>query len=293
MTKCDNDAIEMPTFLSSDYAKIPHGSDGNVSLSQVLSLIVSMKAQLSCLEKKCLSTSPSTTPIVETTPSIPAEKSSSFASVASTSSFSALSSSSSASLPAASSAFSASSSSSSASLPAASSGAPERLNAAAHVFTPDTVSDALASALPLSKKTAAAPTRPFGRRGRQQENSAENRVKRNFDRNKSVVIGKKPSSGAMSWRGAPLTTTCYIGRVDVSVTCDDIKADVISKGIDVIEIEENVTRHQRFKSFKLVIKKTDYEKLDDRDEWPEGVIFRRFFNPRVIETDGATAPVPP
>ena len=230
MTKCDNDGVEMPTFLSSDYAKIPHGSDGNVSLSQVLSLIVSMKAQLSCLEKKCLSTSASTTPIVGTTPSIPAEKSSSFASVASTSSFSALSS------------------SSSASLPAASSGAPERLNAAAHVFTPDAVSDALASALPLSKKTAAAPTRPFGRRGRQQENSAENRVKRNFDRNKSVVIGKKPSSGAMSWRGAPLTTTCYIGRDDVSVTCDDIKADVISKGIDVIEIEENVTRHQRFKS---------------------------------------------
>ena len=52
MTKCDNDGVAMPLFLSSDYSKIPHGNDGNVTMSQLLSIIVDMKAQLSNLEKK-------------------------------------------------------------------------------------------------------------------------------------------------------------------------------------------------------------------------------------------------
>ena len=53
MTKCDNDGISMPTFLSADFSQIPHGNDGNVSTSQLLSMIVGIKAQLSNLEKKC------------------------------------------------------------------------------------------------------------------------------------------------------------------------------------------------------------------------------------------------
>ena len=98
-----------------------------------------------------------------------------------------------------------------------------------------------------------------------------------------------PSSGVISWRGAPLTVDCYIGRVDHDATTDRVKAFVDSKGVDVVEIEENATRHQRFKSFKLVIKKVDYEKLDNRDEWPEGVVFRRFWRPRNAGVDGVDA----
>ena len=98
-----------------------------------------------------------------------------------------------------------------------------------------------------------------------------------------------PSSGVVSWRGAPLTVDCYIGRVDLDATTDEIKAFVVSKGIDVCDIAENVTTHRRFKSFKLVIKKTDYEKLDDRELWPEGVVFRRFWRPRNAGADGVDA----
>ena len=98
-----------------------------------------------------------------------------------------------------------------------------------------------------------------------------------------------PSSGVVSWRGAPLTVDCYIGRVDLDATTEVVKAFVVAKGIEVCDIEENSTRHQRFKSFKLVIKKVDYEKLDNHDEWPEGVVFRRFWRPRNAGADGVDA----
>ena len=84
----------------------------------------------------------------------------------------------------------------------------------------------------------------------------------------------------MTWSGAPLTVDCYIGRVDMSVSKEQIKDDVTSMGVDVVEIEENETRHRLFKSFKLVIRKFDFEKLNSPEVWPEGVVFRRFRRPR-------------
>ena len=115
---------------------------------------------------------------------------------------------------------------------------------------------------------------------KQIHRSVEERVKTNFAKNRNIVIGKKPSSGTMSWGGAPLTIDCYVGRVDFSVTPDQIKSDIEAMGIDVVSLEENVTRHGLFRSFKLVIKKTDFEALNTPEVWPEGVVFRRFRRPR-------------
>ena len=97
---------------------------------------------------------------------------------------------------------------------------------------------------------------------------------------KNIVIGSKPSSGVMSWSGAPLTVDCYVGRVDNSVTLEQIKSGVEEMGITVVDIEKNETRHQLFKSFKLVVKKIDFERLNSPEVWPEGVVFRRFRRPR-------------
>ena len=92
------------------------------------------------------------------------------------------------------------------------------------------------------------------------------------------MIGKKPSSGVMSWSGADLTVESYIGRVAFSVDAEMIKADLTSNGFNIISIEENETRHQRFKSFKMVVKQTEFEKLL-QFSWPEGVLYRRFWRP--------------
>ena len=108
--------------------------------------------------------------------------------------------------------------------------------------------------------------------------SNESRIKGNHQRNRNIVIGKKPSSGVMSWSGADLTVESYIGRVAFSVDAEMIKADLTSNGFNIISIEENETRHQRFKSFKMVVKQTEFEKLL-QFSWPEGVLYRRFWRP--------------
>ena len=72
----------------------------------------------------------------------------------------------------------------------------------------------------------------------------------------------------MSWNGANLTVDSYIGHVDTSVSAEMIKDDSTSNGFEIISIEENETRHNRFKSFKLVVKQTEFERLLEFP-WPE------------------------
>ena len=147
---------------------------------------------------------------------------------------------------------------------------------------------AVADAAPNELAPASAPGSEMNwsiaaKRPRRQQpsvRSSEERVKSNFTRKRETVIGKKPSSGEMSWGGANLTVPCYIGQVDFSVSADMIKADLINRGIDVIDISENITRHKLYKSFKLVVKKTDFGVLYSPDAWPEGIVFRRFHPPK-------------
>ena len=152
-------------------------------------------------------------------------------------------------------------------------------------ITPSALKDALKVALPPVNSTS-------GKNQKQTKRTAENRIKTSHDKNKNLVIGKKPSSGVMSWGGAPLTIDCYIGRVDCSVTSDQIKMSVVAMGIDVVGIEENLTRHGLFKSFKLVVRKTDFPALNSPEIWPEGVVFRRFRRPRPPTTGHDSLPNP-
>ena len=145
----------------------------------------------------------------------------------------------------------------------------------APVVTQEQLSAALKVALPREKDK-----QKNGKKDRVPLRSAESRIMSNHSKNRNVIIGKKPSSGLMSWGGAPLTVDCYMGRVDRSVTADQIKGDIQTLGVDVVEIEPNKTRHQLFNSFKLVVRKTDFDKLNVPEVWPEGVIFRCFRRPR-------------
>ena len=56
-----------------------------------------------------------------------------------------------------------------------------------------------------------------------------------------------------------------------------MKAGIESQGVGVVSLEEIPRRHNRFKSFKLCIKKKDSDAIKDANFWPEGVVVRRFF----------------
>lgn len=100
-----------------------------------------------------------------------------------------------------------------------------------------------------------------------------------------VVIGKSVSSGAVSFKGADLTIHRFIGNVHPDVDVETMKTDLTSMGISVIELQQNVSKFSRFKSFHLMAKRSDAEKIDNPDTWPENIIIRRFFLPRRKPSD--------
>ena len=277
INKCDNDGISFPTFVSSDFSKIPQNNDGSIGLNQLMYMIIEMKTQITNLEKKCATSA--STPIATPTEA-PTENSSSTRNDDSSSIRNDNSSSETATIPS----LPTLAQKVLASLTPSTSSLNESVPAAPPLVTQKDLADALQTALPKGREKENGQTASTENKGKKYEKrlnqTAESRVKSNFSRNKNLVIGKKPSSGVMSWTGANLTVESYIGRVDFSVTADVIKSDLIDRGMNVISIEENETRHGLYKSFRLVVKKSDFDTLNSPDSWPEGVVFRRFRRPR-------------
>lgn len=92
----------------------------------------------------------------------------------------------------------------------------------------------------------------------------------------------------MSWKGADLTSNYYVGKVDVSVDPQHIIDDIESLGVRVLEFEEIKRIPNRYKSFRLCIRRADFQKLLVEDFWPEDVVIDRFFGKRTSGGDSST-----
>ena len=98
--------------------------------------------------------------------------------------------------------------------------------------------------------------------------------------NSNIIIGKNVNAGLTSWKGADLTVARYIGRVAVGVSSEMIQTSLKSGGIDVVSLDQVKTKHERFSSFKLVVKKAQLPLIENPELWPEGVIVGRWWNPK-------------
>lgn len=92
----------------------------------------------------------------------------------------------------------------------------------------------------------------------------------------------------MSLKGADLTASLYIGHVSLDASIEDLKKYIEDQNISVIDLTETARKHNRFKSFRLCIKKSDLEPIRDPNFWPEGIVVRRFFHK--VNTVGAAIP---
>ena len=107
--------------------------------------------------------------------------------------------------------------------------------------------------------------------------------------NAPIVIGKKVSAGLVSWKGADLTIPRYVGRVAPGTATDDIISSLESCGVDVISLDPLEMKHKRFLSFKLVVKKSQLEIIENPDIWPEGVVVGRWWSPKSpVNNNGVT-----
>lgn len=102
--------------------------------------------------------------------------------------------------------------------------------------------------------------------------------------NGPIVIGKKVNEGVVSWKGADLTVARYVGHVALGTTPDDISLSLQNKGVEVVELLPLTTKHSRFLSFKLVVKKSQLAIIEDENFWPEGVSIGRFWSPKASST---------
>ena len=105
-----------------------------------------------------------------------------------------------------------------------------------------------------------------------------------------TIIGKSVRDGIVSVKGADLTTNRYIGRWDNEVTTDGVKEFIASQDVTVVELEELSTKHGRFKSFRLRVKKSDLASIEDANFWPEGVLLSPFFRGKDEKVNGIGTP---
>lgn len=92
-----------------------------------------------------------------------------------------------------------------------------------------------------------------------------------------TIIGKSVKDGLISVKGADLTVNRYVGRWHNDSTSDAVKNFISKQNVTVVELEELETKHGRFKSFRLRVKKTQLSLIENEDFWPEGVILSPFF----------------
>ena len=92
-----------------------------------------------------------------------------------------------------------------------------------------------------------------------------------------TIIGKSVRDGLISVKGADLTINRYVGRWHNDSTANAVKEFISNQNVTVVELEELDTKHGRFKSFRLRVKKNDISLIEDENFWPEGVVLSPFF----------------
>ena len=106
-----------------------------------------------------------------------------------------------------------------------------------------------------------------------------------------TIIGRNVSDGLLSIKGADLTVNKYISRFHMDTTEETLRQFISQKDVTVVELEPIKTAHERYKSFRLRVKRSDLEKVEDADFWPQGVVVCRYFRPRRKDQSGVVGVV--
>lgn len=102
----------------------------------------------------------------------------------------------------------------------------------------------------------------------------------NKRKSRHLVIGKNLSTDL---RAAPRLFQYYTGRWDHQTMAEDITQYLKSLDVEIVEITELKTIHNKFKSFKFICESRYRNKILNKDSWPSGISVKRFFDPKKIE----------
>ena len=105
-------------------------------------------------------------------------------------------------------------------------------------------------------------------RTRPQPSAQQNRFPRKKQNHRDssrprTIIGKSVSAGLVSIKGADLTVNKYVSRFHIDTTVAALREYISQKGVEVVELEEIKTVHSRYKSFRLRVKRSELNKIED------------------------------
>jgi hypothetical protein len=101
-------------------------------------------------------------------------------------------------------------------------------------------------------------------------------------RPRQMFIGKKVSTGDVTWGGVDLLAHRYLGIVQNAVEKETIENDLNNRGISNLTLVENLNKkHSRLKSFKMSFSRNQCSTVDDPSFWPENVILCFWNRPRL------------
>ena len=72
----------------------------------------------------------------------------------------------------------------------------------------------------------------------------------------------------------------YVGNVNINTKLEDVKAMIEEQGVAAVNLEELQRRDNRYKSFKLVIRKKHIYAIKDPNFFPKGISVRKWYSPR-------------
>lgn len=280
MKTADSTATLLPTFVAADFSRIPRARENTDSLAtreQVLASIHSLRCRIDLLDSKSVThnfltaffdkrmgSSTASPPLPPLAPlSAPLEPS-------------ALPQSQSVSL---------STSTTELSAPSQSQTSASSTSSSTSSFSSLVASLPPQSVAPSSHPSAAAPIpeatasdgKSWSDKQQRRRKNTDNTQKQKRGGNIPIVIGKSVNSGVVSWKGADLTVARYVGRVALGTTVEDISSFLQGKGVEIVELLPLALKHDRFLSFKLVVKRAQLSLIENEELWPEGVIVGRYW----------------
>ena len=100
-------------------------------------------------------------------------------------------------------------------------------------------------------------------------------------RSRKNVVGSKKTASHEMLKSAIRYADLYVGNCDFGVTSEALEKYISDEmNINIKKCEALVTKNGYSTSFKVTLCLTDRFKLLSSDVWPEGIVCRKFYNPR-------------
>ena len=107
-------------------------------------------------------------------------------------------------------------------------------------------------------------------------------------RPKPIQGSYKSQAAGHTWSAAPRDIFVYLAGI--GTTTDDIKTLITETSkVNVLEVEQKNHAESYYASFRVSVRRNEYEEATKPEYWPDGWSIREYFRPRTKRNENQTA----